>query len=102
MKYRLTDKTILWKGRLLHRIQSIKDFGDVHEGDLGGFVENESNLSHDGNAWVYSDAWVYDDAQVWGDARVSGNAKVHGDAKVWGNAWVCCNAEVCGNAQIYD
>ena len=52
MKYRLTDEIINVGGLTLHRIQAIKDFGDVHKGDLGGFVENKNNLSHDGDAWV--------------------------------------------------
>ncbi|AGF87662.1 Uncharacterised protein [Streptococcus suis] len=27
-------------------------FGSVEVGDLGGYIEKEENLSHDGNAWV--------------------------------------------------
>ena len=61
-------------------------FGDVKEGELGGYVEKEENLDHDGNAWVYGDAWVYGNAWVYGDARVYGNARVYGDARVYGNA----------------
>lgn len=63
MKYRLTDETIKRKGFTLHRIQATKDFADVHKGDLGGFIENESNLSHEGNAWVYGNAEVHEDVR---------------------------------------
>lgn len=31
-------------------------FGDVKEGELGGYLEKEENLDHDGDAWVYGDA----------------------------------------------
>lgn len=106
MKYRLTDETILWKGHLLHRIQATKDFGIIREGDLGGFIENEKNLSHEGVAWVwgdaqvygkaevYEDAWVYDKAEVYDNAKVHGKARVHGEAKVYGVAEVCGNWEL--------
>ena len=60
MKYILTDNTINVDGRVLHQIKSVRSFGDVKEGDLGGFVESEKNLSHDRNAWVFGNAWVRD------------------------------------------
>ena len=94
MKYRLTDETIEKDGFTLHRIQATKDFADVRKGYLGGFVENESNLSHKGNAWVYDDAKVYGNAQVWCDAQIRDNAEIYGNAWVWDKARVCDNARV--------
>lgn len=38
---KLTDKTIIIDGHILHRIQALKDFNLVAKGDLGGFVESE-------------------------------------------------------------
>ena len=61
----------------LKRIRAVVAFGIVEIGELGGWIQEEKNLSHEGNAWVY------------------GNAEVYGDAEVYGNAWVCGNAEVC-------
>ena len=29
---------------------------DVHQGDLGGFVESERNLSQEGSCWIYDNA----------------------------------------------
>lgn len=52
----------------------------MEEGELGGYVEKEENLSNDGNAWVSGNARVYGDAWVSGDAMVYGNARVYGDA----------------------
>ena len=105
-KYELTDETIEFYDRTLHRIRACRDFvtiagEQVKTGDLGGFVETEENLSHDGMCWVYGDARVYGDAKVYGDARVYGDAKVYGNSKVYGNAEVYVNAEVYGDAEVW-
>jgi hypothetical protein len=77
-------------GRFLKRIRALIAIPrhDVAVGDLGGYIESESNLSHEGDAWVGDDGHVYDDARVYGDALV------------YGRALVCDNAQVYGNAQI--
>ena len=49
-------------GTKLFRIKALVEFGNVKAGDLGGYIEKESNLDHYGNAWVYGDARVYGDA----------------------------------------
>ena len=106
-KYELTDETQEWNGRTLHRIRALADFGDVKAGELGGWIEKEENLSHNGNAWVYGDAqvcgdaWVCGDAQVCGDAWVYGDAQVCNNARVYGDAWVCGDARVYGDAWVY-
>ena len=88
-KYRLTDETITRFGRTLHRIEALKDFGDVKAGDKGGYVESEKNLSQSGNCWLYGNATVFGNATVCGDAKVFGNAKVYGNADyiVFKNWW---------------
>lgn len=107
-KYEFTKETVNVNGVTLHRIQAIKDFGIVKKGDLGGFIEKEYNLSHDGDARVYGNARAYDDAKVcryarvYGDALVCGNAQVFGNAEVYGNARVYDYARVYGNARVYD
>ena len=68
-KYEFTDETkILIDGTALHRIRSIIQIKTPHTiikpGTLGGWIENEINLSHVGNAWVFGDAWVYGDADI--------------------------------------
>ena len=106
-KYELTEETTNIFGKTLHRIRATRDFSNVHAGDLGGFIENELNLSHDRDTWVYGNALVYGDARVGGKALVSGDARVGGDAWVGGNArvggdaWVGGNALVSGNALVY-
>ena len=59
----------------LFRIKALISFGDVEEGETGGWIEKEENLEQSSG-----DAWVYGDAEVYGNARVSGNARVYGNA----------------------
>ena len=49
----LKDEVIEFDGRKLYRIKALKDFNNVKEGELGGYIESEQNLSQEGNAWVY-------------------------------------------------
>lgn len=70
-KYEFTDETITVLGVTLHRIKALVDFSNVIAGDLGGFIEKESNLDHRGDAWVAGDAWVGGNARVAGDARIN-------------------------------
>ena len=106
-KYELTEETItLFKNYMVHRIKALRDFDSIKAGDLGGYIEKESNLSHNRDAWLYEDAMVYGDVTVHGNAHVCDNTKVDdiaqvcGDAMVYGNARICGNAEVNGNARI--
>lgn len=100
-KYRLLDSdTKVFFGRTLFRTQALNSFGDVQEGDLGGYIEKEKNLSHDGNAWVYNNAQVFDEARVCGNAKIFGNAKVYDNAGVRGNAQIYGDTRVYGNAHI--
>ena len=85
----------------LFRVKALISFGDVKEGELGGYIAKESNLSHSGNAWVYGNARVSGNAWVYGNARVYGNAWVYGDAEVSSNARVYGNAEVSSDAEVY-
>ena len=118
-KYKLTDETIEYNGHILHRIEALKDFGYVKKGDLGGYVESESNLSQEGKCWVggnakvyenskvfvnakvIENAWIYDNAGVYGNAEISGDANVRGYAIVCENAKVYDNANINGNSRIF-
>ena len=73
-KFELTSEFVTFLGKKLFRIKALISFGNVKEGELGGYVEKEENLSNDGNAWVYGNARVYGNAEVYGNARVYGDA----------------------------
>ena len=101
-KFELTDNFVInGFGIKLFQIKCTKSFKYANEGDLGGYVEKEDNLSQSGDAWVSGNAQVSGDAWVSGNARVSGDAWVSGNARVSGNAWVSGNARVSGDAQVY-
>lgn len=76
MKFSLTSNRKIIFGTQLFQIKAEKNFSNVTKGELGGWIEKESNLSQ------YGDAWVSGDACVFGNARVSGDAMVYGNAKV--------------------
>jgi len=102
-KFELTDNFVINAfGIKLFQIKCTKSFKYANEGDLGGYVEKEDNLSQSGDAWVSGnarvsgDAWVSGNARVSGNAWVSGNARVSGDAQVYGNARVENNHMHCG------
>lgn len=87
---------------------------DVNKGDLGGWVENGSNLSQSGNCWIADEATVYGNASVTDNAVITEHANVREDAKVsgcvvakeyaniFGNAALSGNACISGRASIKD
>lgn len=101
----------------LLRIKAVRSFGDVKEGQRGGLIETENNLSHDGLCWLYEDGKAIELAKVYGDAKVF-SGKVSGVAKVFdtatiddsevldyaevsGNSLVSGDSEVSGHAKVY-
>lgn len=100
-KFELTTK-ISFNGRTLYRIRALKDFGVVKKGDLGGYVEKESNLSQTGDAWIYDDAKVMDNAVVKNDATLHHNAEIYDNAIVSGSASVNENATLRDKATVSD
>jgi hypothetical protein len=111
-KYELTDQVASQEGSVLHRIRALVRIqnadGDivVECGELGGYIEQESNLSHYRNAWVAEQAAVFGTAKVYGDAVVAGQAKVSDKARIYdlarvdGATIVGGTAEICGKAHL--
>ena len=89
----------------LYRIKALIDFEcsgiQIHTGDLGGYIEGEDNLAHEGSCWVFDDAKVYDSAKVYGDACVSESSEVSAYAEVYGQAIVSDQSVVSGYAKVY-
>ena len=107
-KYKLTSKTKKYNGKTLYRIQAEKDFFDVKKGDLGGFVESEENLSHQGDCWVYNQAIVKDNASVRGNAMLLHKsvaqdfALIDGYSRILGNSIIKDKAQVLGETIVND
>lgn len=118
----LEDDTLSWsslEGELitLYRIRALKDFvcpvkedslfsNYINKGDLGGYIEKEENLSHEGGCWVFHNARVYSNAKVLENARVYnlanvfGNAVVKGYSRLLGSAYIYGNAIISGHAEL--
>ena len=97
------DEKVTPAGIIVKRIRALVAIQDtsVVPGDLGGYIQQESNLDHRGAAWVYDNAQVYGNAQVTGSARVCHNARVYGNAQIYGYARVYGNAQIYGYAYVY-
>lgn len=98
-KYKLTECTIQHKGRKLHRIQALRGFSDVNADDIGGYVQSEHNLSHEGNAWIYDEAKVYDRGLVTDDAQVRDEAEIYDDGAACDHVKITEHARICGKGR---
>ncbi len=111
----------------LHRIMACKSFGKVKRADVGGHVESESNLAHDGLCWIGYNASVQNNAVVSENAQVDGRMSwrdelyykqkpdempwylynitflsVKDNAKIHGNAVVYGDGYIWGDSEIYE
>ncbi len=113
-KYALGDRTMqLTDGTILHRIQALKTFEDVFgntvtKGDLGGWVQSEDNLSHEGRSWIYDDARAYgksrvlDDAALYGKAEISDQVVVSDTSAMYDHSSAMNSARISGDTRIMD
>ena len=90
-KYELSNEKEEHYEYTIYRVRALRDFGDVKKGDLGGFIEDEFNLSQEGDCWLYGDSTCVKDHAV-----VSGNVKIYDGTTITGDA------KVSGNISIYD
>lgn len=89
-KFQLTTNKIEGKNRenelkTVYQIQALVDIPihKVKKGDLGGWVEFESNLSHDGDCWIKSGVGLFDEVRVSGDVLLcSGESDVKSDLPI--------------------
>ena len=90
------DTITIAPGRTLKRIRALATIAvaGVAPGNLGGYVESETNL-----AQVSGDAWVSGDARVYGNARVSGDAWVYGDGLIF---WASKVGSENGTLTVYN
>ncbi|KYM67109.1 hypothetical protein A2U13_08770 [Fusobacterium necrophorum subsp. funduliforme] len=84
---------------VVKRIVALKDFSDVAEGDLGGWIQYKPNLSQSGDCWVYDDACICENARVYGDAMIDYGSIVSGQTKISGSVKVS-GAKIGGDSSI--
>lgn len=96
-KYRLTDatRTIQYQDNgtvhkyTVRQIEAARDFNDVKAGALGGWIEDESNLNHEGNCWIYDhNSAVFAGARVTGNARVTQPCMISHGASLTDECWI--------------
>lgn len=91
---------IVTRIRALERRYSDGVNDDVMVGDLGGYIERESNLSRRSLAWVANGACVYGNAKVCGDAIIGKGAQLFGRAMLMDEVMVSGLARIGGTAQV--
>jgi len=95
-KYEFTGKTKVVGSTILRQIVRLSD------GEVGGWIESEDNLSHNGDCLIGDQAMVYGNARVWGKAQIYGEAQVYGNAKISGKVQVSGEAHVWGDIRVRD
>ena len=97
-KYEITD-IAHEQYPFLHRIRALRNIGsEVKVGDMGGFVESESNLSCEPD----DDAWIFDNAIACNGAYVDQGASLRDYAVACDNAYISRNAVLSGYARAED
>lgn len=80
-KYEFTGKTLEFQNQTLHQIVAIRDiptpFALIKAGMLGGYIENESNLSHEDGCWLEESSRIMRDAVVSGYIYVRGSSTIY-------------------------
>ena len=111
-KYELLKDSIKIHGCTLYRIRAIKDIFNsegmliAEKGDLGGYVQSEKNLSHNGGCWIFGSdlfgeyAMAYGNSSVLDDAKLMDRSIIHGKAVISGTARAIRDANIAGDAVI--
>lgn len=87
----------------LHRIRALCPLrGDVEPGELGGYVQTESNLDQQGDCWLYGDSIAMEDARVAGDAALKDRAAAMGRSMVTGISVCQDQTLICDDAIVRD
>jgi len=104
----------------LFRIISLKNFRtkngyDVKNGEVGGYIEGEQNLSQNDFSWVFNTAQVFDDAllidtTVHDQSRVFGSCiltdcEIRRKVRIWGTCtlsvcYITDNVDISGECEI--
>ena len=103
------EDSIVVEGRTLYRIRALKNMVEsddgtyaVKKGTLGGYVQKEANLSHEGDCWVFDKAKVFDDARAQDDSFIADESMVFGNAVIKDKAITCNQSKVYGFAIMKD
>ncbi|MCE0824876.1 YdcK family protein [Buttiauxella sp. A2-C2_NF] len=86
----------------LWQVVALCDFSDVKAGQLGGWIENEDNLSQQGHCWIYGhESVVFGGSCVTEDAQIHGSSTLCHQAHVSGKSFVE-QSLISGECRIFD
>ena len=99
----------------VYRIISLKEFEvqgrTVKEYEIGGYIQDEGNLSHDDNSWVFNLGKVFGNAKLLKNAIVTDNAAVfdqaivkHSHIKDWARVYQASDVTdsiIAGKSDVY-
>ena len=92
-----------YKGITVYRIKALKSFVIsgvmVKTNTLGGYIQSEKNLSHDGMCWVESESIVVGNATVKENAFIRKGSFILDYATICGNSFIS-NSLVSGSSKI--
>lgn len=102
-KYEFTGETMEFEGRILRRIRYLeKKEPFIGKDMLGGWIEGEHNLSHEGACCINGNAKVFDNARVIDSVIVVDNAIVKDNALLKDCSCVAGDAVVGADSIIGD
>ncbi|AJD93719.1 hypothetical protein JMA_44020 (plasmid) [Jeotgalibacillus malaysiensis] len=104
---KITYKDTRTKGlKDVYQIEALKDMPSIHvkKGDLGGYVEDETNLSHEDDCWIFKDGVVASGSLVAGNALIYEEATILDGSRVFDNAVIkfahVTNSFISGDSKI--
>lgn len=123
-KYTITNESMIllcgtkvyrikYRGNPIRETYKAGNLGLLSSGEQGGWIEEDGNLSHEGDCWLYSNAIisgsaVVDDAasifgraHVFGNALVSGTSRIKADSRVFGWAHITGDVTIDGRSYVY-
>ena len=102
-KYELTNITIKLGSKTLYRIISLVSIPKINlrKGDLGGFIEDQSNLSHLGTCWIFDDAMVYNKGKIYDNSLIFNNVRVYNKSRCFGNSIISGQSLICNHSNCY-
>ena len=103
-KYKLTAETKIVLGNKIYRIEALRNFTtinnrEVKEGDKGGWVQFEDNLSHEGLCWLFDEAIGMENSKRIENAVGFENSQQYGYSCQSGNSWQSGNSQQYENSQ---
>lgn len=110
-KYEFVEQALFQVGNeqvTLYRIQALRQLNPyrkkdyVQIGDLGGWVESEANLSHEGQCWIDDNSIVLKNGLVKDNAYICGTSIVNDHAVVCDNALIAEHSYVADDVIICD